>query len=336
MKLICGRPIKTCSKGSCKIDITFISYTRRTRRDFPHLPTTSRSRPGPQTNNTASSQKRARSGRRSWTDTEARARSAEQPKKPQTPQTQQGRGFKRMLGELDGKDLRQEWVTPTVLRECQEWGQMGDQLRPPPMTRLNSRTFYLASRRGQGMEKSALNRKHTRHSIRWSTIWKTARNTRIAMEIIAIEKQREGDSKSSRHWNDATFSKACSTSQSEVSRRTLKSIAMLERICNDIDRQILQVAESSEAKRSPSTSSSSRRRSRRWGRWAETTASRKLSSIMQPHQDDQRYLTKDIGPPSCIPFNNYKDESPEDKKLFVFASFVRSLESWISFNGKPT
>ena len=243
MKLICGRPIKTCSKGSCKIDITFISYTRRTRRDFPHLPTTSRSRPrqGPQTNNTASSQKRARSGRRSWTDTEARARSAEQPKKPQTPQTQQGRGFKRMLGELDGKDLRQEWVTPTVLRECQEWGQMGDQLRPPPMTRLNSRTFYLASRRGQGMEKSALNRKHTRHSIRWSTIWKTARNTRIAMEIIAIEKQREGDK--DLQGTCTTFSKACSTSQSEVSRRTLKSIAMLERICNDIDRQILQVAD---------------------------------------------------------------------------------------------
>lgn len=57
----------------------------------------------------------------------------------------------------------------------------------------------------------------------------------------------------------------------------------------------------------------------------------------------KRYLTKDIGPPSCIPFNNYKDEllSPEDKKLlclFLLLLFIWQLGklAGISFNGKPT
>ena len=37
-----------------------------------------------------------------------------------TDATRKMHEFKRMLGELDGKDLRQEWqmVTPVVLREC--------------------------------------------------------------------------------------------------------------------------------------------------------------------------------------------------------------------------
>ena len=47
----------------------------------------------------------------------------------------------------------------------------------------------------------------------------------------------------------------------------------------------------------------------------------------------KRYLTKDIGPPSCIPFNNYKDEllSPEDKKLlclFLLLFVIWRLGSW--------
>lgn len=56
----------------------------------------------------------------------------------------------------------------------------------------------------------------------------------------------------------------------------------------------------------------------------------------------KRYLTKDIGPPSCIPYN-YKDEllSPEDKKLlclFLLLLFIWQLGklAGISFNEKPT
>ena len=72
-------------------------------------------------------------------------------------------GFKRMLGELDGKDLRQEWqmVTPIVLRECQgknegKWEIDNDQVDAIDThdTFESERSILLASqrRRGQGME----------------------------------------------------------------------------------------------------------------------------------------------------------------------------------------
>lgn len=90
-------------------------------------------------------------------------------------------GFKRMLGELDGKDLRQEWqmVTPMVLRECQgknegKWEIDNDQVDAIDTHDTFEFQNVLSFWQAKGGEDKVWNykicvesqRKHTRHSIK--------------------------------------------------------------------------------------------------------------------------------------------------------------------------
>ena len=165
---------------------------------------------------------------RYWSVSQSRTRSAEQPKKPWyvTDATRKMHGFKRMLGELDGKDLRQEWqmVTPMVLRECQgknegKWEIDNDQVDAIDTHDTFEFQNVLSFWPAKGGEDKVWNYKICVESQRIESIQDiqsremifydySARNTRIAMEIIAIEtsesttRRRQG-SQFSGHWNDA-------------------------------------------------------------------------------------------------------------------------------------
>lgn len=125
-------------------------------------------------------------------------------------------GFKRMLGELDGKDLRQEWqmVTPMVLRECQgknegKWEIDNDQVDAIDTHDTFEFQNVLSFWPAKGGEDKVWNYKICVESQRIESIPDiqsremiyydySARNTRIAMEIIAIENFRIDNEKETR------------------------------------------------------------------------------------------------------------------------------------------